>query len=881
MNLSWSFTVTIVFLLDIMIFVKGRTIEFEKFMAPAGPWGRQPILLEEDGGYTNLLVAIHSDVMKTPTIIQEIKEVFTYTSQMMYNMSGQNFFFKSISILVPETWSEESSYERPRPNETIHTARIILRNETSAGSPPSYPFVRRPGRFGVEAEYIYIPKKILTNNSETTLWEAAKVCQSLWGQLRWGLPANWTESSGDQLNFREFEDSQSESHVPREITPSFRLLQPKDLFSVVILDARENMMENEKFNRMIERYRYYIKYLFPTYTWLGVVSVNDTAQQVEPCTKLWEKFGFRKQMTFDLPTRATGTKSLGDAVKKAMQVLNLLDKNITDSIIFIMSDGTDVNSPTIDDVLPEVTSAGVLLATLPFSSNKSENIALNNTIDYNSKIHHEVGGLTSLENEDKFIRIYQSDLIQLYPFELEEFTIETDNIHETQSNLIRVRCDDVTMLQYNYTTSAGNAFIYEDSRSDDNKIADVATSRYDTGEVGRHTLIIVSEISQPVSVEVFSGFFTPGDNSFAENEMTRARVVLELPFINYTTFESIVPLYAVVTKNEKPVANVKIVGLITTPDGNNTEIEFVDDGQGVDEKSDDGIYSHGLDWFTIEGNYSLELFVNGDESYLLIKSSIDSESGTLRRKGLSPFQRIPDTKTFTVVGIPPSTISDLAVGNISGRTVSLNWTAPGADLMTGRATRYDLRYGYSSEEVANNFKNALPVADYFVLSGNLSGPSPGGNLETLNLTFGTIDGATFFLAIIAIDSQGNRGRASNVVEVTLEEVSFETTSSVAMTTKYLTLPNKTTVMKNTFPTKMTKTDSGTTEMSIVEQFLEVVKTNAFLAGVAVGVLVTSVFCIGFCILVRKKSTRRTYQSSQSRDSNTELQHYNYENSIIM
>lgn len=80
-------------------------------------------------------------------------------------------------------------------------------------------------------------------------------------------------------------------------------------------------------------------------------------------------------------------------------------------------------------------------------------------------------------------QIYQSDLIQLHPFELEEFTIETDNIHETQSNLIRVRCDDVTVLQYNYTTSAGYAFIYEDSRSDDNKVVDAATSRYDTGEV--------------------------------------------------------------------------------------------------------------------------------------------------------------------------------------------------------------------------------------------------------------------------------------------------------------------------------------------------------------------------------------------------------------
>lgn len=92
--------------------------------------------------------------------------------------------------------------------------------------------------------------------------------------------------------------------------------------------------------------------------------------------------------------------------------------------------------------------------------------------------------------------------------------------------------------------------------------------------------MIVSDISQTVSVEVFSGFFRPGDNSFAVNEMTRARVVLELPFMNYTAFSGIVPLYAVVTKNEKPVANVKIVGLITTPDGNSTEIEFVDDGQG-------------------------------------------------------------------------------------------------------------------------------------------------------------------------------------------------------------------------------------------------------------------------------------------------------------
>lgn len=58
--------------LSIALVAYSEIIEFEKFVSPDGPWGRQPILLDEDGGFSNILVAIHADVKESEIDLETI-----------------------------------------------------------------------------------------------------------------------------------------------------------------------------------------------------------------------------------------------------------------------------------------------------------------------------------------------------------------------------------------------------------------------------------------------------------------------------------------------------------------------------------------------------------------------------------------------------------------------------------------------------------------------------------------------------------------------------------------------------------------------------------------------------------------------------------------
>lgn len=72
MEVTKCVCLTVSLLLVCSLPVKSTIIEFEEFEDPGGSWGRQPIILSE-GGYSNILVAIHWDVTESPLVIENIK----------------------------------------------------------------------------------------------------------------------------------------------------------------------------------------------------------------------------------------------------------------------------------------------------------------------------------------------------------------------------------------------------------------------------------------------------------------------------------------------------------------------------------------------------------------------------------------------------------------------------------------------------------------------------------------------------------------------------------------------------------------------------------------------------------------------------------------
>lgn len=122
--------------------------------------------------------------------------------------------------------------------------------------------------------------------------------------------------------------------------------------------------------------------------------------------------------------------------------------------------------------------------------------------------------------------------------------------------------------------------------------------------------------------------------------------------------------------------------------------------------------------------------------------------------------------------LPPSRITDLRVVSTDNRrmAVTFSWTAPGDDFDEGQASRYELK----------SFKDKLNARRRFASHGRLVGqwdvdgpyyepPKPFGATQTatVRLKNGQQQVMPLYFAIRAVDSDGNAGPVSNVVEVVI------------------------------------------------------------------------------------------------------------------
>jgi hypothetical protein len=93
--------------------------------------------------------------------------------------------------------------------------------------------------------------------------------------------------------------------------------------------------------------------------------------------------------------------------------------------------------------------------------------------------------------------------------------------------------------------------------------------------------------------------------------------------------------------------------------------------------------------------------------------------------------------------------------------VTLVWTAPGADSLTGRASRYDLRY--STRVITPvNFIIATPVT-------GVPAPLDPGTRQSCVVS-GLLSQSTYYFALRTVDQAGNWSAVSNVVSRAPQEV---------------------------------------------------------------------------------------------------------------
>ena len=65
-------------------------------------WARLSLV---ENGYQGVVVAISPEEEENPNLVQSIKDLLTKASGELYGASRQRAYFKSVTILVPQTWN--------------------------------------------------------------------------------------------------------------------------------------------------------------------------------------------------------------------------------------------------------------------------------------------------------------------------------------------------------------------------------------------------------------------------------------------------------------------------------------------------------------------------------------------------------------------------------------------------------------------------------------------------------------------------------------------------------------------------------------------------------------------------------------------------------
>ena len=99
-----------------------------------------------------------------------------------------------------------------------------------------------------------------------------------------------------------------------------------------------------------------------------------------------------------------------------------------------------------------------------------------------------------------------------------------------------------------------------------------------------------------------------------------------------------------------------------------------------------------------------------------------------------------------------------AHAQVAETSVTLHWTAPGDDSLTGRATRYDLRWALSPINTAQAFNSATPVSSVPL-------PQDAGAAESATVS-GLTPETTYWFALRTYDEVGNVSILSNAASAT-------------------------------------------------------------------------------------------------------------------
>ncbi|XP_015272169.1 PREDICTED: epithelial chloride channel protein-like [Gekko japonicus] len=138
-----------------------------------------------NGGFEDIVIAINPQLPEDDKIINSLKEMVKEASTYLFNATEQRFYFKTVKIIVPLTWTSKSEYRRVT-IESYEKADVIVADPfLKYGDDP---YTLQYGGCGEQGRYIHFTSNFLTNDSLHDVYGSrGRVLVHEWAHLRWGV----------------------------------------------------------------------------------------------------------------------------------------------------------------------------------------------------------------------------------------------------------------------------------------------------------------------------------------------------------------------------------------------------------------------------------------------------------------------------------------------------------------------------------------------------------------------------------------------------------------------------------------------------------------------------------------------------------------------
>eukprot|EP00069_Balaena_mysticetus_P003094 bmy_16487T0 len=138
----------------------------------------------DNNGYEGIIIAIDPAVPEDETLIEQIKDMVTAASTYLFEATEKRFFFKNVSILIPENWKNKTQYKRPK-HESYKHADVLVSPPTLPGR--DEPYTKQFTACEEKGEYIHFTLDFVLGKKQKEFGPSGRLFVHEWAHLRWGV----------------------------------------------------------------------------------------------------------------------------------------------------------------------------------------------------------------------------------------------------------------------------------------------------------------------------------------------------------------------------------------------------------------------------------------------------------------------------------------------------------------------------------------------------------------------------------------------------------------------------------------------------------------------------------------------------------------------